>query len=103
MTRRCGVRKALGKECGPAQGAGQGRDGPLSIGTPANNERACLGRKPSYTREQFNTMRDMLGQEAVRHGDVIENPNPVFVLSETQADVHARIPLRDTTSGRTSD
>jgi DNA invertase Pin-like site-specific DNA recombinase len=28
--------------------------------------RANLGRKPSYTREQFNKVRDMLRQEAVK-------------------------------------
>ena len=31
----------------------------------ANDERAYLGRKPSYTRDQFNKVRDMLRQEAV--------------------------------------
>jgi DNA invertase Pin-like site-specific DNA recombinase len=30
-----------------------------------NDERAYLGRKPSFTREQFNKVRDMLWQEAV--------------------------------------
>jgi putative DNA-invertase from lambdoid prophage Rac len=30
-----------------------------------NDERAYLGRKPSFTREQLAKVRDMLGQEAV--------------------------------------
>ena len=30
-----------------------------------NDERAYLGRKPSFTREQFKKVRDMLGQEAI--------------------------------------
>jgi putative DNA-invertase from lambdoid prophage Rac len=30
-----------------------------------SGERAYLGRKPSFTREQFAKARDMLGQEAV--------------------------------------
>src|SRR5712671_4285627 len=30
-----------------------------------NDERAYLGRKPSYTRDQLNKVHDMLGQEAV--------------------------------------
>lgn len=30
-----------------------------------NGERSYLGRKPSFTRVQFNAARDMLGQEAV--------------------------------------
>src|SRR5262249_27302880 len=30
-----------------------------------NDDRAYLGRKPSYTREQFNQAREMLGQQAV--------------------------------------
>jgi putative DNA-invertase from lambdoid prophage Rac len=30
-----------------------------------NDERAYLGRKPSFTREQFNKVREMLGQDAV--------------------------------------
>jgi len=29
----------------------------------ANDERAYLGRKPSYTREQFNKVREMMGLE----------------------------------------
>jgi len=29
----------------------------------ANNDRAYLGRKPSYTREQFDRVREMLGQQ----------------------------------------
>jgi DNA invertase Pin-like site-specific DNA recombinase len=28
-------------------------------------DRAYIGRKPSYTRDQFNKVRDMLRQEAV--------------------------------------
>jgi putative DNA-invertase from lambdoid prophage Rac len=31
----------------------------------ANDDRAYLGRKPSYTREQFAKVRDMVGQAAV--------------------------------------
>ena len=31
----------------------------------ANDDRAYLGRKPSFTRDQFNTVRTMLGQQAV--------------------------------------
>jgi hypothetical protein len=31
----------------------------------ANDNRAYLGGKPSYTREQFNVVRDMLAQAAV--------------------------------------
>ena len=30
-----------------------------------NDSRAYLGRKPSYTREQFHTVRAMLGRETV--------------------------------------
>ncbi len=30
-----------------------------------NDERAYLGRKPSFTREQFNKVRALLGQQAV--------------------------------------
>jgi DNA invertase Pin-like site-specific DNA recombinase len=30
-----------------------------------NGERAYLGRKPSFTRDQFNAVRAMLGQEAI--------------------------------------
>jgi DNA invertase Pin-like site-specific DNA recombinase len=30
-----------------------------------NDDRAYLGRKPSYTREQFNKVNDMLAQAAV--------------------------------------
>jgi DNA invertase Pin-like site-specific DNA recombinase len=30
-----------------------------------NGERAYLGRKPSFTRQQFAAVREMLGQEAV--------------------------------------
>jgi hypothetical protein len=30
-----------------------------------NDGRAYLGRKPSFTREQFNEVREMLGQQAV--------------------------------------
>src|SRR6266853_1214204 len=30
-----------------------------------SGDRAYLGRKPSFTREQFNKVRAMLGQEAV--------------------------------------
>jgi putative DNA-invertase from lambdoid prophage Rac len=30
-----------------------------------NDDRAYLGRKPSFTRQQFDTVRDMLGQQAV--------------------------------------
>jgi putative DNA-invertase from lambdoid prophage Rac len=33
--------------------------------TKANDDRAYLGRKPSYTREQFAKVRDMLGQAAM--------------------------------------
>jgi hypothetical protein len=32
-----------------------------------------------------------------------DDPNPVLVLYQTHANVHAWIPLRDTTSGTTSD
>ena len=31
----------------------------------ANDRRAYLGRKPSYTREQFDTVRTMLGRQTV--------------------------------------
>src|SRR6266478_3273484 len=31
----------------------------------ANDERAYLGRKPSFTRDQLNKVHDMLGQQAV--------------------------------------
>jgi putative DNA-invertase from lambdoid prophage Rac len=31
----------------------------------ANSERTYLGRKPSYTREQFAKVRDMLGQHGI--------------------------------------
>ncbi len=34
-------------------------------GAKQNDERAYLGRKRSYTRDQLNKVRDMLGQEAV--------------------------------------
>jgi putative DNA-invertase from lambdoid prophage Rac len=30
-----------------------------------SGDRAYLGRKPSYTRDQFNKVRAMLGQEAI--------------------------------------
>ena len=30
-----------------------------------NDERAYLGRKPSFTRDQYDTVRGMLGQQAV--------------------------------------
>jgi putative DNA-invertase from lambdoid prophage Rac len=30
-----------------------------------NDDRAYLGRKPSFTRQQFDTVRDILGQQAV--------------------------------------
>ena len=29
-----------------------------------NDDRAYLGRKPSFTREQYNKVREMLGQQA---------------------------------------
>jgi DNA invertase Pin-like site-specific DNA recombinase len=31
----------------------------------ANDDRAYLGRKPSYTREQFDRVRELLGQQAI--------------------------------------
>jgi hypothetical protein len=30
-----------------------------------NDDRAYLGRKPSYSREQFNLVREMLGRQAI--------------------------------------
>jgi putative DNA-invertase from lambdoid prophage Rac len=34
--------------------------------TKQHEDRAHLGRKPSFTRQQLDNVRDMLGQQAVR-------------------------------------
>jgi DNA invertase Pin-like site-specific DNA recombinase len=39
----------------------------------ANDGRAYLGRKPSYTREQFERVREMLGQQAVGVAQIARN------------------------------
>ena len=38
-----------------------------------NDDRAYLGRKPSFTQHQFNTVRDMLGQQAVGIAQIAKN------------------------------
>jgi putative DNA-invertase from lambdoid prophage Rac len=35
-----------------------------------NDDRAYIGRKPSYTRDQFNKVREMLGQQTVGIGQI---------------------------------
>jgi putative DNA-invertase from lambdoid prophage Rac len=38
-----------------------------------NEDRAYLGRKPSFTRQQFDTVRGMLGQQAVGIAQIAKN------------------------------
>jgi putative DNA-invertase from lambdoid prophage Rac len=42
-----------------------------------NGERAYLGRKPSFTRQQFAAVREMLGQEAVGVAQIAKPPSGV--------------------------
>jgi putative DNA-invertase from lambdoid prophage Rac len=55
--------------------------------TKADDGRAYLGRKPSYTREQFNQVREMLRQQAVGIGQIARH------TKLTRQTIYRTIPL----------